>query len=72
AILMLAGRLQLDVIVEGVETLDDMKCLQTLGFKKMQGYYFSKALGSAAIAGLLRHQALNRSAPPGLVKRSPT
>lgn len=67
AILMLANRLQLDVIVEGVETLEDMKCLQSLGFKKMQGYYFAKPLGSAALTELLQRRSADESAPLRLI-----
>lgn len=59
AIFMLAERLQLDVIVEGVETLDDLMTLRELGYKKMQGYYFSRPLDSLGIARLLMRQMLD-------------
>lgn len=71
AIFMLAERLQLDVIVEGVETLEDLICLQELGYKKMQGYYFSKPLGSTKMTGLLLRQALNGTAPLRLAPLGP-
>jgi EAL domain-containing protein (putative c-di-GMP-specific phosphodiesterase class I) len=63
AILMLAERLQLDVIAEGVETFEDLMCLKELGYQKMQGYYFSKPLDSSSITGLLIRQALDDKAP---------
>ncbi|MGB3311660.1 MAG: EAL domain-containing protein, partial [Nodosilinea sp.] len=70
AILMLAQRLQLDVIVEGVETLEDLKCLQALGYQKMQGYYFSKPINSASATGLLLRQALDNTSPLSLAQLS--
>ncbi|PZV15585.1 MAG: diguanylate phosphodiesterase [Leptolyngbya sp.] len=60
AILMMAERLNLDVIVEGVETLDDVLTLRSLGCKKMQGYYFSAPAAAADIAALLGQQAGGR------------
>ncbi|PSN14830.1 diguanylate phosphodiesterase [filamentous cyanobacterium CCT1] len=71
AILMLAERLQLDVIVEGVETLEDLICLKELGYQKMQGYYFSKPLDSTSMTGLLLRQALKGTAPLSLAPLSP-
>ncbi|MBW4483750.1 MAG: EAL domain-containing protein [Tildeniella torsiva UHER 1998/13D] len=59
AIFMLAERLRLDVIVEGVETLDDLVVLKELGYQKMQGYYFSEPLDSMGIACLLMRQVLD-------------
>ncbi|MFQ4138460.1 EAL domain-containing protein [Nodosilinea sp. PGN35] len=58
AIFMLAERLQLDVIVEGVETLADLTVLRELGYNKMQGYYFSQPIDSVEVAYLLMRQAL--------------
>jgi c-di-GMP phosphodiesterase len=61
AILMLAQRLNLDVIVEGVETLDDFISLKQLGCQKMQGYFFSKPTDSASASSMLMQQALGSS-----------
>jgi EAL domain-containing protein (putative c-di-GMP-specific phosphodiesterase class I) len=44
AILMLAARLQLDVIAEGIETIDQLRSLRNLGCEVMQGYYFSRPI----------------------------
>jgi EAL domain-containing protein (putative c-di-GMP-specific phosphodiesterase class I) len=41
-IILLASRLNLDVIAEGVETTEDLLMLQTMGCKQMQGYLFSE------------------------------
>ncbi|PSR15791.1 diguanylate phosphodiesterase [filamentous cyanobacterium CCP3] len=72
AILMLAERLQLDVIVEGVETLEDLISLKELGYQKMQGYYFSKPLDSTSMTGLLLRQALKGTVPLSLAPLGPT
>ncbi|WP_017297126.1 putative bifunctional diguanylate cyclase/phosphodiesterase [Nodosilinea nodulosa] len=63
AILMLAERLELDVIVEGVETFEDLMCLKDLGYKKMQGYYFARPLDSTSVTSLLWHQQSKDQAP---------
>jgi diguanylate cyclase len=42
--IMIAKRMNLDVIAEGVETLDQIKALHKLGVNALQGFYFSKPL----------------------------
>ncbi|MGB3535385.1 MAG: EAL domain-containing protein [Microcoleaceae cyanobacterium] len=49
AILLLASSLNVDVIVEGIETLDDLTQLQQLGCQQGQGYLFSKPLPAQLI-----------------------
>ena len=44
SIITLAKSLELEVIVEGVETLAQMQLCQALGADILQGYYFSKPL----------------------------
>ena len=44
SIISLANNLRLDVIAEGVETLDQLKFLQENGCSIIQGFYFSKPL----------------------------
>jgi EAL domain-containing protein (putative c-di-GMP-specific phosphodiesterase class I) len=43
-IVLLASKLGLDVIAEGVETVEELSFLQTLGCTQMQGYFFSKPI----------------------------
>jgi EAL domain-containing protein (putative c-di-GMP-specific phosphodiesterase class I) len=52
-IITLASRLGLTVIAEGVETLEDLVTLKTLGCQQMQGYLFSKPIDSAIATHLL-------------------
>ncbi|MBL1176636.1 EAL domain-containing protein [Pantanalinema sp. GBBB05] len=52
-ILLIAERLGLKVIAEGVETLEELRSLQALGCKQMQGYFFSQPVDRQAASLLL-------------------
>ena len=52
-IMPMAKNLKLDVIAEGVETIEQMALLKKLQCKYAQGYYFSKPLSAAEAAELL-------------------
>ena len=43
-IISMAHHLELEIIAEGVETIEEMKFLEVRGCNKFQGYYFSKPL----------------------------
>jgi EAL domain-containing protein (putative c-di-GMP-specific phosphodiesterase class I) len=49
----MAKNLRLDVIAEGVETIEQVALLKKLNCKYAQGYYFSKPLAAAEVAELL-------------------
>jgi len=49
AIVSMARSMSLDVVVEGVETAEHRKSLQSLGCYKMQGYFFDKPMTSTDI-----------------------
>lgn len=49
----LAHRLRLDVIAEGVETLEQFEALRGLGCERAQGYYFSRPIATNAARLLL-------------------
>jgi diguanylate cyclase (GGDEF)-like protein/PAS domain S-box-containing protein len=53
-IMSLAQSLGMDVTAEGVETLEQVTKLRTLGCAKGQGFYFSRPLSAEKAAGLLR------------------
>ncbi len=57
AISGIAKGFKLDLIAEGVETLQQMKTLHRMGCNKMQGFLFSKPLPAHSITNLLKHQA---------------
>lgn len=48
-LMLLARDLELDVIAEGVETLDQLNRLNALGCRFVQGFYFCKPLPAAAM-----------------------
>ncbi|MGE8351132.1 MAG: putative bifunctional diguanylate cyclase/phosphodiesterase [Pseudomonas protegens] len=57
AIIQLGRNLNLNVIAEGVETLEQLTFLKQQGCEEGQGYYFSKALPAEDFALLLQAQA---------------
>jgi len=54
AAIAMAHELELDVIVEGVETAEQLELVRSFGAHKVQGYYFSKPLPSGEMKALLR------------------
>jgi diguanylate cyclase (GGDEF)-like protein/PAS domain S-box-containing protein len=56
AIVALAHNLGMDVVAEGVETLQQVAQLRTLGCEFAQGFYFSRAVDAAAAEGLIASQ----------------
>ena len=60
AIVSLGHSLELDVVAEGVETLEQLKLLRAEGCNEMQGYYFAKPMPAnefVVFAGGERHLA---------------
>ncbi|BBD67351.1 response regulator receiver modulated diguanylate cyclase/phosphodiesterase with PAS/PAC sensor(s) [Nostoc commune NIES-4072] len=53
AIITLAQSLNIDVIAEGVETVEQLALLRAMKCKHAQGYFFSKPLDSKSIEALL-------------------
>jgi diguanylate cyclase (GGDEF)-like protein len=53
AIVGLARSLRMDVVAEGVETLEQVEFLHRLGCRKMQGYHFSKPLSASEVAAFV-------------------
>ncbi|ADI00571.1 putative bifunctional diguanylate cyclase/phosphodiesterase [Salisediminibacterium selenitireducens] len=56
-IFMIASKLDLAVITEGVETRDDERIIQKLGGHLMQGYYYSKPVAAEELTELLKRKA---------------
>ncbi|SEQ91085.1 Diguanylate cyclase, GGDEF domain [Solimonas aquatica] len=50
----LASRLELSLVVEGVESEDDLRLMQKLGCRRMQGFFFTRALPEEQIIDWLR------------------
>ena len=62
SIITLAHRLNLSVIAEGVETLEQLRFLTTLGCDGVQGYFFSRPLPSAQFEIFLASQTYEQAA----------
>jgi EAL domain-containing protein (putative c-di-GMP-specific phosphodiesterase class I) len=54
AAIALARALKLEIIVEGVETAEQLALVKSMGARHVQGYYYSKPLRVEEIAALLR------------------
>jgi diguanylate cyclase (GGDEF)-like protein len=52
----LAGNMGMDVVAEGVETIEQLQQLTALGCEFGQGYLFSKPVGAAAAGALIAKQ----------------
>jgi EAL domain-containing protein (putative c-di-GMP-specific phosphodiesterase class I) len=61
-IIALAANLKLDVISEGVETLEQMAFLRQHGCRQMQGYYFSRPVPAAAFEAVLAENEAHAAA----------
>ncbi len=61
AIVSLAHSLHLKVIAEGVETVEQLSFLRSLGCDQYQGYYCSPPLPPADFVALLPHRAIDES-----------
>jgi diguanylate cyclase (GGDEF)-like protein/PAS domain S-box-containing protein len=59
AALGLARELDIEVVVEGVETVDQLELLKSWGCRRVQGYYFSKPLTAPEVNILMRIGTLN-------------
>ncbi|MEG4282048.1 EAL domain-containing protein [Microcoleus sp. A006_D1] len=55
-ILILASHLGMDVIAEGIETVEQLNLLRALQCEYGQGYFFSKAVDSITATGLIESQ----------------
>ncbi|MNG14751.1 Oxygen sensor protein DosP [compost metagenome] len=47
--LMMARRMSLNVVVEGVETADDLLAIKDLGHPVMQGYFIARPMPGAEL-----------------------
>lgn len=57
AIIVMAKKLGIQVVAEGIETQEQLTILKKMGCDFAQGYYFSKPLGKAAFEALLARQS---------------
>ena len=55
----LARELDIEVVVEGVETVDQLELLKAWGCRRVQGYYFPKPLAGPEVSILRRIGKVN-------------
>lgn len=71
AIITLGRGLNLNVVAEGVETIEQMERLRSLHCKEMQGYWFSKPLDAIAATQFLQtHSSTPYSSTPFAVTKT--
>ncbi|HKO88189.1 MAG TPA: EAL domain-containing protein, partial [Burkholderiales bacterium] len=58
AILTIASSLSLEVVAEGVETVEQVDFLQGLGCYAAQGYYFNRPMPAAQLRAVLAETRL--------------
>ena len=63
-IVALAGNLSMEVVAEGVETLDQASKLRQMNCGYGQGYFFSQALNAEGVAKLLASEWTTKLPPP--------
>jgi len=64
----LAKELKLEVIVEGVETAQQLQRVKSCGGRDVQGYYFSKPVGAGAMTALLKKGRIRPVPPAALLE----
>jgi diguanylate cyclase (GGDEF)-like protein/PAS domain S-box-containing protein len=69
AIVALAHNLGMDVVAEGVETLEQLEYLRSLGCEQAQGYFFSKPVPAAEAGNLFAAQPWRGMRGSGVVLR---
>jgi diguanylate cyclase (GGDEF)-like protein/PAS domain S-box-containing protein len=70
-ILGLARNLKMEVIAEGVETLEQARELKSMNCEYGQGFYFSRALNVEGAVGLLSSDSVNDAPIPMITANSP-
>ena len=68
AIVGLAHTLGMDVVAEGVETLEQANALRALGCEYAQGFFFSKAVDKRTAARMIEAQPFQTSGAPQLAQ----
>jgi EAL domain-containing protein (putative c-di-GMP-specific phosphodiesterase class I) len=63
AVIALGHGLHLNVVAEGVETLEQVDCLRMLDCEEIQGYFFSRPLSSEDATQLLQLMRLQQEVP---------
>ncbi len=68
AAIALAAALKLDVIVEGVETAEQLALIKSMGARHVQGYYYSEPLQAKDITEILGNSTIFPVRPAAFVE----
>lgn len=60
-IVHMAKRLDIDIVVEGVETLENIELMHSSGCSVAQGYYYSKPVATEVFEGIYKNGSVERS-----------
>jgi EAL domain-containing protein (putative c-di-GMP-specific phosphodiesterase class I) len=71
AIISLAHSVGLQVVAEGVETEEQLRCVRALGCDHWQGYYCCEPQPAELFGAMLVDQGANRAAPTAALTRAP-
>jgi EAL domain-containing protein (putative c-di-GMP-specific phosphodiesterase class I) len=63
AVIALSKRLKMSTTAEGVETFEQLRCLEREGCDEAQGYYFGRPMPAADLTRQLREDALIAKTP---------
>ncbi|EDQ35597.2 diguanylate cyclase (GGDEF) domain protein [Hoeflea phototrophica DFL-43] len=65
-ILELARGLGFEIVVEGTETLEEVRMVEAMGCDAVQGYYFARPSPASLVPDMVAKIALSRREPPAL------
>lgn len=66
--LIMAGRMAMNVVVEGVETADDYQALQALGKPAVQGYFIARPMSETDLLSWMAERTGSTSGQPVLLQ----
>ena len=59
-VVSMAGKLDLGLLAEGVETKDQIELLESIGCDQVQGYYYAKPMPEEEFFELLKQQQTDK------------
>lgn len=63
-------RLGVDIVAEGIETIDQLECLKAMGYRLGQGFLFSQAVPASEAVAWHERTPMGAASAPGKVKEA--